>query len=113
MSEPVSSSENKETGKTHPKGSCTAPLCVKAAEAQPGPEVQVGVILVQGSALGRDEAALGLWGSTSHSHHSPQELKGFVEGSICRIQQHRGERIWGRGWCKGCFLGSRGSWGDF
>lgn len=46
-----------KTGKIHPKG--TAPLWVTAAEARPGPEVQVGAMLVQGSALGRDEAAPG------------------------------------------------------
>lgn len=100
--------KNLKTGKIHPKG--TAPLWVTAAEARPGPEVQVG----------RCWCRAQLWvemkqrrGSTSHSHHSPQELKGCVEGSTPRIQQHRGERIWGRGWYKGCFLASRGSWGDF
>lgn len=51
--------KNLKTGKTHPKGLCTAPLWVTAAKAQPGPEVQVGAMLVQGSALDRDEGALG------------------------------------------------------
>lgn len=71
----------------------------------------------RGSALGADEAALG--------QHIPRPLLtprherlhakgvwmavGGPPGSSCTGQR----RIWGRGWYKGCFLGSRGSWGGF
>lgn len=74
-----------------------APPWVKAAGAQHGPEVQVGVMLVQGSALGRDEVAL--------KQHIPkpsltprvERMCGGKHPQDPAIQQHRGERIWGRG----------------
>lgn len=96
-----------------------APLWVTAAKAGSGPKVQVGATQVpqggtRGSALVQMKQ---LWGSTSHSHRSPQDTKvcpGEVRGRQRKHPQDPcAEQDLGKGLVQGRFAMEQGELGRF